>query len=470
MKVLMVASEAAPFAKTGGLADVLGGLPPALVRRGVDVAVVIPKYTGIRVEGAERVWENLVIWLGPYAYNTHIEQVARRGVTYYFVDCPGLYGRDGLYGDRYGDYRDNHIRFGVLSHAAIAIARRLFRPGIVHCHDWQAALVPVFLRQYFSGDPTFHNVRTVFSIHNLGYQGNFPPRLLAEMGLDGRVMHIDGMEFYGNVSLLKGGITSSDRLTTVSPTYAREIQHWEYGFGMDGLLRARNHVLTGILNGVDYDEWNPETDPHIPAHYSAADMSGKRLAKKALLEEAGLHEADLDRPLVGVVSRFVHQKGFDLVAEIVGALEEEDMYLVALGSGDYEWVFRRLAAVHPDRVWAYYGYNNPLAHRIEAGADLFLMPSRYEPCGLNQIFSLRYGTVPLVRATGGLNDTVEHDVTGFKFWEYSGQALLAALNHALGVYHDEVRWLEMVRAAMKQDFSWNVAAAEYVKLYEELAR
>ena len=333
----------------------------------------------------------------------------------------------------------------------------------------QAGLLPAYLRSTFALDPTYQGCRTVFTIHNLGYQGIFPKAALAEVGVDEGLYRPDGLEFYGYASYLKAGIAFADALTTVSPTYAREIQTPEFGFGMDGALRARSGVLTGILNGVDYAEWNPETDKHLAAHYSARDLSGKAACKRALLEEMGLPAEAVERPLFGIVSRFTGQKGTDLVAAVAGEIAARDGYLVALGSGeaDHEAAFLTMQREHPGRIAVRIGFDNGLAHRIEAGSDLFLMPSRYEPCGLNQIYSLRYGTVPVVRATGGLDDTIEEG-TGFKFGAYSRDALWGAVQAAMEAYGQKSAWEERMRLGMAKDFSWNASAAAYSLLYRQL--
>ncbi len=469
-KVLMVTPEASPFVKSGGLADVLGALPLALHALGEEVAVVLPRYRGGNAEEGERIWAGHPVWLGGTCYPVDIWAADRSGVRYYLVDCPPLFAREGLYTDAAGrDFPDNHIRFAVLCRAAIALARHLVRPRLFHCHDWQASLVPVYLRTVLAGDPTLMTSRVLLTIHNLGYQGIFEPATLPEMGLDHSVFHINGLEFYGKVNLLKGGIIWSDAVSTVSKTYAAEIQTPEYGFGLDGVLRARAGRVYGILNGADYSEWNPETDPYIAARYSAADLSGKQICKRDLIAAFGLSEAAMERPLVGIVSRFVSQKGFDLLEEIAGELVQMDLSLVALGTGEprYEQLFRDLAAARPSKIAVRIAYDNALAHKIEAGADIFLMPSRYEPCGLNQIYSLRYGTVPVVRATGGLGDTIDES-TGFKFREYSGAALLGALREALAAWHEPGRWRSLMRNGMQRDFSWKASAAQYQLLYRTL--
>lgn len=466
--ILMVASEAAPLAKVGGLADVVSALSAALCELGHEVAVVLPRYRGITLDGAQRVYGDLDLWFGPACYRANVYLREDRS-RYLLVDCPPLYDRRGIYGPPGGDYPDNHVRFAVLARAALALARHVFRPRIFHCHDWQASLVPIYLRTILRYEPTFIATRTVLTIHNLGYQGIYPASALAEMGLNEEAANQAGMQHHGSFSLLKGAISCCDRITVVSPTYAREIQTPELGFGLDDLLRHRSDVLTGILNGADYSEWNPETDPYIAAHYSAEDLSGKAACKRDLLAEFGLPQ-EPERPLIGMVSRLDYQKGLDLVREAAGELMSEDLALVVLGTGsaEYERFLQDLAASHPDRVGVRIGFDNRLAHKIEAGADIFLMPSRYEPCGLNQIYSLRYGTVPVVRATGGLEDTVD-ETTGFKFRDYSAAAMMEAVRAALAAWRDRPRWEALMRAGMAKDFSWKASAARYSELFRELA-
>jgi len=471
MKILMVASEAAPFAKTGGLADVVGSLPAALKALGHEVAVLLPRYAAVDLKHARRVYDSLPIWLPPTRYDATLYLIERE-TPFYFLDYPPLYDRPGFYGQDGVDYPDNHIRFAVLAQAALSFCRWVWRPDILHGHDWQAGLAPVFLRTVYSNDPTFLGMHSLFTIHNLGYRGLFPAAALADIGLAGtEEFRPSGLEFFGQVSYLKGGLNYADALNTVSPTYAREIQTPEYGFGLDGVLRARSQALSGILNGADYDQWNPDTDPFIAAHYSSGDLSGKRICKQDLVHAFGLPPEAMDAPLIGIVSRFTSQKGADLVAEAADALVGEGYYMVALGAGEphYEQLFHAIAARHPSRIAVRIGYDNALAHKIEAGADLFLMPSRYEPCGLNQIYSLRYGTVPLVRATGGLDDTIEPG-TGFKFWDYSGSALVGALRAARQAFADADGWRATMLAGMAKDFSWSVSAAAYARLYERLGR
>ncbi len=465
----MVASEATPFCKTGGLADVIGALPAALAHKGEQVAVVLPGYRENQYRGALReVYRNLYVPLAG-GFTVDIFETVENGVSFFIVFCPPLFDRDGLYGSGGLDFSDNAVRFAVFSRAALGVVRHLFRPDIIHCHDWQTALVPVYLHRVLRGDPTYLGSRVLFTIHNLGYQGLFPPGVLPSLGLDSGIFTPELMEFHGQLNFLKGAIHYSDAVSTVSRAYAREIQTPALGFGLDAYLRAHAKLLTGIVNGVDYVEWNPENDPNIAALYSVGDLPGKKQCKRALLKEYGLPADNMERPLIGMVSRFVQQKGFDLIAAAASRIAELDLAMTVLGSGEqqYQDLFNSLALKYPDRFGVHIGYDNPLAHRIEAGADMFLMPSHYEPCGLNQIYSLKYGTLPIVRATGGLDDTID-EATGFKFQEYSATALLDAIRSALAAYRDPELWRGMMRAAMERDFSWDAAALEYLDLYRRM--
>jgi starch synthase len=467
-RVLMVTSEAAPFAKTGGLADVLGALPPALAKLGDEIVVVMPKYGMVHIPNAVRIWYEMPLAVGARLFTVAIDQVEREGVRYLFVDCPELYDRVGVYNEAGADYPDNHIRFALLNQAALGIARQIFRPDILHGHDWPSGLLAPYLRENYAADPALLGVKCVLTIHNLGYQGIFPGPVLDELGLSPALFHPEGLEFWGQVNFLKAGIVWSDAITTVSPTYAKEIQTPEYGCGLEGVLRARAGSITGILNGVDYEEWNPEHDPHVRYHYSARKLTGKPFAKFALLREMNLPLIE-KRPLVGIVSRFADQKGFELVEAIAPQLAEENLFMAVLGSGDphFERMFSQLAEDYPDKIAVRIGYDNGLSHRILAGSDLLLMPSRYEPCGLSQMYSLRYGTVPIVRATGGLEDTVD-EATGFKFTEYSPGALLDTIEQALAAWHFRKPWRERMRLGMAKDFSWDASAAGYQRLYRSL--
>lgn len=464
----MVGSEAYPFVKTGGLADVLGALPPALARQRVRAACVLPRYGSVPLDGARKIYDGLAVYLPAGTFRVDLWAAEWQGVTYYLADCPPLFGRSGLYHDRHGEFGDNHLRFAVLAGATFGVIRHFFRPDVIHCHDWQAGLVPLYLKYVYASDPTFYGIKTLFTIHNLGYQGKFPRNKLWEIGLNDTFWNPGGIEFHGEGSLMKAGLVWSDRLTTVSPAYAREIQTPEFGFGMDGILRGRRHDLYGILNGVDYSKWNPETDTRIAANYSADDLTGKQACKVDLLRAFGLPEERADKPVVGIVSRLAYQKGFDLLEPILWSMLEEDITLIVLGTGEhrYEHLFGHAAWVRPDKVACRLAYDDTLAHKIEAGADLFLMPSRYEPCGLNQIYSLKYGTLPIVRATGGLDDTIDGD-TGFKFWGYNPWDLLASVRYAIHQWWEyKPNWQKMMRTAMKKDFSWDTAAAHYRNLYQ----
>ena len=474
MRILFVASEGLPFSKTGGLADVVEALPKALVAQGHEVAVVLPRYRG--TEAAATVIPSLTIPMGGarLRFPAVADGSVLGGVRYFFVDDPAYFDREGLYGTGGKDYPDNAERYAEFCRAAIEVAKHIWPTDVFHCHDWQTALVPVLLRSSYSDDPLVKNIAVVFTIHNMGYQGQFPREMLDRVGLPQILFHPEGLEFYGSVNLLKGGLVYSDYLTTVSRKYAQEIQTREFGHGLDGVARKRADRLVGILNGVDYSAWNPAKDELVAANYSAKDLSGKHACKQDLLEVFGLPHEHLERPAIGIVSRFADQKGFDLIAEKAHELMKEDLVLVVLGTGDrkYEKLFTALAAAYPGRVGLKIAYDNTLAHKVEAGADMFLMPSRYEPSGLNQMYSLKYGTVPIVRATGGLDDSIEpFDVehgtgTGFKFYEYSGEALLYAVRQALHHYMDERIWKRIQLNGMAKDFSWKGSAKEYTKLYE----
>ncbi len=473
MKILFVASEGLPFSKTGGLADVVEALPKALVAAGHEVAVVLPRYRGSK--SSTVIMPSLTVPMGErLRFPAIADGTLVAGVHYFFVDDPEYFDRPQLYGEKGQDYPDNAERFAEFCRCAIETAKHIWRPDVIHCHDWQTALVPVLIRSQYTDDPLLRGIPVILTIHNMGYLGLFPRAVLAQIGVPGSLFHMEGLEFFGDVSFLKGGLIFSDYLTTVSRKYAQEIQTTEYGCGLDGVVRDRGANLRGILNGADYSQWSPETDTFIAANYSKKNLAPKRICKKDLLEQFRLPGENMSRPLVGIVSRFADQKGFDLIAEKAGEILKENIALVALGNGEakYEQIFRDLAAAHPQRVAVKIAYDNAIAHKIEAGADIFLMPSRYEPCGLNQIYSLRYGTVPVVRATGGLDDTIEQfDVghgtgTGFKFGPYTGEALASCLRQAIDMYSHDKIWQRIQLNGMAKDFSWKASAGEYLKLYE----
>lgn len=477
--VQIIGSEALPFAKTGGLADVLGALPPALARLGWDVTVVLPRYRGMT---AGSLVERLPLVTGGDTIEVaYYEAPLADGARAVLLDVPELYDRETLYDVGGIDYPDNALRFGVLARAALEFAGRWGRPSLVHAHDWQAGLAPVYLKTLYANHPVLGETPSVFTIHNLAYAGLFEPGWLPLLDLPQSVFSIDRLEYWGKISFLKGGINDAELITTVSRKYAEEIQTPQFGFGFDGILRRRAADLVGILNGIDTREWDPALDRFLPEPYTADDLAGKRAAKAQLLRRFGLPAGDaaMKRPLVGMISRMVDQKGFDLIAAISAEIPRLEAMFVVLGTGDarYEDLWRRLAAAHPDRIGTFIGFNEELAHLIEAGADLFLMPSRFEPCGLNQMYSLRYGTIPIVRAVGGLADTVR-DVAagtdrtgrrapnGFVFHEHTPDALLKTLRRALNVFQDKRKWRALQLAGMNQDYSWDRSAREYVRIYE----
>jgi starch synthase len=474
MRILFVASEGLPFSKTGGLADVIEALPKALVGLGHEVAVLLPRYRNTKTVGIAV--PSITVPMGDALRFPAIpEGGAIHGVLFYFVQDAEYFDREQLYGVAGKDYPDNAERFAEFCGAAIEFCKQVWMPDVIHCHDWQAGLVPVLLKTRYAGDPALRDLPIVFTIHNMGYHGSFPREVMKRIGLPESLFGINAMEFFGRVNFLKGALIFSDYLTTVSPKYAEEIQTPEYGQGLDGVVRNRAERLTGILNGVDYSVWSPERDKVIAARYSPKDLSAKAACKKNLVELMGLPSRVLEAPLLGIVSRFAGQKGFDLIEQIAAELLAEDVALVALGAGEpkYEKFLRELAKAYPAKVAVKVAYDNVLAHKIEAGADIFLMPSRYEPCGLNQIYSLKYGTVPVVRATGGLDDTIEaYDPatgrgTGFKFQGYDGPSLLAAIREALALYRNEpAAWRQIQLNGMSRDFSWQVSAAEYARLYD----
>jgi starch synthase len=475
VNIVFAASECVPFSKTGGLADVVGTLPKALAELGHSVSVYLPKYRQTKLEAAKVLLPSVTVpFDDQYRFCSILDGGRRDGVQFYFVDYPPFFDRESLYGTSAGDYSDNAERFALYCRAVLEASKILGVPEIFHCHDWQSALVPILLKTSYVDDPVFVNTSTVFTIHNLGYQGLFPPDTLPLLMLPWDLFTIDKLEFWGKVNFLKGALVFSDYLTTVSKKYAQEIQTSEYGFGLEGVLRVRAGSLTGILNGVDYSEWSPEKDKFIAKPYSRENLDGKQECKRDLLQEFGI--AETGSPVVGIISRFVAQKGFDLIAEIAVDLARLPVVFTILGSGDkmYEDLMRKLNRQMPDKFAVKVAYDNALAHKIEAGADMFLMPSHYEPSGLNQMYSLKYGTVPIVRATGGLDDSVEQwnlstgKGTGFKFSAYTGSALLAAVREALQVFKDQSAWRQLMINGMSKDFSWAASAREYVKVYERV--
>ncbi|MGD8534207.1 MAG: glycogen synthase GlgA [Candidatus Aminicenantes bacterium] len=479
LKILFASSEVTPFAKTGGLADVSASLPSALASLGHQVVVVMPLYRSVK-EGQFKLKNHEEYLDVPFRGNTGKDQVLfsklSDNVRIYFVNRDEFFDRSALYGTPEGDYPDNAERFIFFSQAVLSLSQLIeFHPDIIHCNDWQTGLVPVYLRILYKDDSFFADSRTVFTIHNLAYQGLFPDQSMAISGLPQELFSIEGLEYYGKMNFLKGGIVFSDAITTVSEKYSQEIQTQEYGYGLEGILQKRAKDVHGILNGVDYKEWSPEDDTHLAANYDLNDLSGKHKCKLELLELFELDESE-NAPLIGIISRLAAQKGFDILAEAVDELIELGVSLVLLGTGDkaYEKQFAELGEKHRGHFGVKIAFDNALAHKIEAGADMFLMPSRYEPCGLNQMYSLRYGTIPVVRATGGLDDTIQEfdpnsgKGNGFKFAEYSSGALVEAVKRALRVYGKRGVWLGLMKNAMKEDFSWNRSALRYDEVYRQV--
>ena len=451
----MIASEATPFAKTGGLADVVGALPIALERLGHEVCVILPKYKGIRERQAT---------LG-------------QRIPVAFIEHDGYFGREHLYGGKDGDYPDNLERFSFFAWKALERLKAVgFAPEVIHAHDWQAALVPVYLATTYRQDPGFSRLTTVFTVHNLSYQGAFPKSEFPKLGLPWELFHMEGLEYYDQVNLLKGGLLFAARLTTVSPTYAKEIQTPEYGCGLDGVLRKRSQDLTGILNGVDMAAWDPSTDRTLAARYSATDPSKKALNKQALQTQLGLR-VSAKIPVIGMVTRLAAQKGLDLVAAIMEDLVRAGAQLVLLGTGDrpLHEQFEGLARRFPKALSVRLAFDESLARRIYAGSDLFLMPSRFEPCGLGQMIAMRYGTLPIVRKTGGLSDTVVDlgadpaQGNGFVFEAADPNACWAAVRRACAFFKDRPAREAAVRRVMGIDWSWERAAKRYVELYSQSA-
>lgn len=478
MNIAFAASECVPFSKTGGLADVVGALPQALAALGHKVSVYVPKYRQTRLPETKLVLRSITVpFDDQYRFCSVLDGGKHSGVQFYFIDYPPFFDRDALYGTPAGDYPDNAERFALFSRAVLEACKILGVPDIFHCHDWQTALIPVLLRTSYADDPVFQSTATVFTIHNMGYQGLFPPDTLPLLMLPWDLFTMDKMEFWGKVNFLKGALVFSDFITTVSRRYSQEIQTAEFGFGLDGVLRARASTVTGILNGVDYNEWDPAKDRLIVRQYSPDHLDGKKECKSDLLRQFGVENGQsIELPVVGIVSRFAAQKGFDLIAEVAEDLVRLPVIFTILGSGDkqYQDLFIKLNRQYPEKFALKVAYDNVLAHKVEAGADMFLMPSRYEPSGLNQMYSLRYGTVPVVRATGGLDDSVEpwdpatRKGTGFKFSPYSGAVLLATMHETLKAFKDKEAWRILMLNGMKRDFSWMASAKEYVKIYEKL--
>ena len=482
LKICCISAEMTPFAKAGGLADVSGALVKYLYAAGHDIRLFLPGYSSIKREGLERYpvefLQDVPVRIGALDFRFSVETVRLPGsqAFIYLIDCPVMFARPTLYTQDPDEYR----RFLLLTHAAFLCCQRMgFAPQILHCNDWHSAMAPLWLRSIYRWDALFARTRSVMTIHNIGYQGVVGAvaggELLAGAGIE--LLHQEELRA-GRINMLRHGLLYADLLTTVSPSYAREIQTAEYGMGLEDTLRARSDSLLGILNGVDYEEWDPRVDRWLPRHFGAAQLGVKAGLKQEFLARLGLAAAER-RPLIGMVSRLATQKGFDLLIETLpGLLATRDFNLAVLGTGEpqYEAFFTALEKQHPGRVHFKRGYSDELAHWIEAASDMFLMPSRYEPCGLNQMYSLRYGTVPIVRRTGGLADSVQHfDVatglgTGIVFNDYNEIAVSWAIGYALDLYQQKGAWRRLVQNGMAQDFSWNRQVQRYVEAYERLAQ
>jgi starch synthase len=480
VNVLFLAPETTPFAKTGGLADVAGSLPGALKRLGAGVSVGLPLYRVVKEGAFQRqvVFKGLQVPLAGQTLTGNVHATETEdGVPVYLLEREDLFDRPNLYRSAEGDYYDNLERFAFFSRASLLFAKATGMVfDVIHCNDWQTGLVPAYLSTLFRTDPFFSSTATLFTIHNIGYQGLFPAEKLSVCGLPPETYHLEGVEYWGAISLLKAGIVYSDAMTTVSPKYSQEIQTSEFGMGMEGILQKRSAVLHGILNGADYSVWDPAIDPHIASNYDSVHLSEKRVDKAALLKEAGLEPALLERPVLGMISRLSHQKGCDLLIPILDEVVAMKAGMVILGEGEeqYENVLRDSAERDPGSGAVKIGFDEALAHRIMAGADIFLLPSLYEPCGLTQMYALKYGTVPVVRATGGLDDTIKEfdprvrSGNGLKFGPYDSKAFFSAIQRAMDLWTDRETWEILMRKGMAEDFSWDRSAERYLELYQSL--
>ncbi|MEK4237597.1 starch synthase [Paenibacillus odorifer] len=472
MKVLFAAAEAHPFIKTGGLADVIGALPKALKGAGVDVRVILPKYRGIPEKFTSKM-EHLTEVYVPIGWRNQycgIEHMVYDGIPVYFIDNEYYFGRDGIYG-----YMDDGERFAFYNRAVLECLPAIdFQPDVLHCHDWHAAVIPMLLQGHYRHNPFYSEMRSVFTIHNLLYQGVFPYEVLGELlGLDSS--YFGGVEYYGNVNFLKGGIVYSDRVTTVSPTYSEEIRTPYYGYGLDGLLNARADVLSGIVNGIDTKSYNPATDTSLVTRYRS-NLAKKTENKLALQEELGL-PVDANIPMVAMVTRLVDSKGLDLLTRVLDELlYKDDIQFVLLGTGDesYERWFKEAAWRYPTKLSSQILFNDALSRKIYAASDIFLMPSKFEPCGISQLLALRYGSIPVVRETGGLNDTVQAyneesgEGNGFTFSNYNAHDMMFTLRRAISLYKQPEHWKKITKNAFAGDYSWNVSAQQYIDIYNEI--
>lgn len=466
-----------PFSKTGGLGDIMGALPPTLARTGLPVTVFTPYYGTLRTSqfDLKPVLRNCLVGYPWAPITVNVFETNYRSVQVYFLQRSEYYDRKNYYNDHYGDYFDNAERFIFFCRAVLAVIRQLGEPpAIVHAHDWQAALLPVYIHYLKRQDPFWSDTKTITTIHNIAFQGRFSSRLFRDSGLPREAWSMEGVEYYGDFNFLKAGIAYSDMITTVSPSYAREILTERFGFGLDGLLRYREHELVGILNGADYDIWDPRNDKFLPATYSRADCSGKIYCKRDLLERLGLCPSLMERPLLGFIGRLRGQKGIDLLLQILPRVMELDVGVVVLGEGSlrYEGAIQSMAAAYPGKVHAAVSYTEELAHRIQAGCEIFLMPSRYEPCGLTQMYALRYGTPPVASAMGGLRDTIfpypDPESTGFTFTRTEPEDFYKAICDAVSLWENKDAWYDLVNRAMCQAFTWEKSGKRYADLYRQL--
>jgi starch synthase len=458
MKIVMCASEVVPFAKTGGLADVAGALPLALEDLGEEVIVVMPAYKTTQSPkfNIKRSKEDI-------SYS-----IMGKNIKVYFVESEKYFNRDGLYGDKTGDYPDNLDRFSYYCKRTLELLKEInFRPDIIHVHDWQACLIPVYLKNLYAKDSFYKNIKTILTIHNIGYQGLFSKEEFPRLGLDWSLFNMEMLEFYGKINILKGGMVFCDIINTVSPTYSKEIQTKEFGFGLEGILNKRCTSVFGILNGLDYSIWNPETDKFISQDYSLQDIDGKYKDKEDLQRICKLPIKN-EIPLFGIVSRLAQQKGFDILAEAIDRICKMKLQLVILGTGDlkYHELLEKMVKKYPKVISLHLKFDDPLAHKIYAGSDIFVMPSKYEPCGLGQMISLKYGTIPLVFKTGGLADTVTGE-NGFVFENYNKEDLIKTIKKATQAFANKKKWHALIENTMQCNFSWGESAKEYIRLYEK---
>lgn len=478
MKILIASPESVPFAKTGGLADVVGALPKFLKKRKQDIRLIIPKYKKIDPEkfGLEPVIKGLLVPIGEKMEIANIWQTKLdRTIPVYFVENDKYFARDELYRTPAGDYPDNAERFIFFSRACLEAVKALaFQPEIIHCHDWQVGLIPAYLKTLYRIDGFFHRTRTIFTIHNIAYQGLFPKETLSLAGFSWLDFTPEKLEYYDQVNFLKAGIVCSDIVTTVSPTYAKEIQSSnEFGRGLEGILKRRSTDLYGITNGIDYKEWDPVKDKYIAVRYTKKTVEKKKICQTELGKIVGLQTKE-NTPLFGMISRLDSLKGLDILTEALPTLMKENLQLVILGLGDQEYhdLLKTEAKKYPAKISLQIKFDNVLAHQIYAGCNFFLMPSRFEPCGLTQMIAMRYGTIPIVHRTGGLADTVENfsvktvKGNGFVFDKYNSQNLITAVKEALAIYAESKLWTQLVQNAMNSDFSWNKAVGEYLKIYQ----